>query len=211
MAEMAMTMTTRDMVTISMGTISTGMAGMMKGMDMTVMGMMESAGTVGTASMAGMAIDCPRILKEQTNMKNDLRGAWHGALMALLLTGVVASASAAVTLPLGSSSQVPAAAGQVRLKHTKNGNVEIKLNVKHLAPAGRITPGANVFVVWARGLEPGAEAQNLGALKTDKNLNGKLTAGTAMSSFDLFITCEQAQTATFPATPELLPLHYVNK
>ena len=59
MAEMAMTMTmtTRDMVTISMDTISTGMAGMMKGTDMTVMGMMESTGTVGTASMAGMAIN----------------------------------------------------------------------------------------------------------------------------------------------------------
>jgi hypothetical protein len=144
-------------------------------------------------------------------MKNDLRGAGYGALLVLLLTGVVATAGAAVTLPLGNSSEIPAAAGKVRLNHTKNGNVEIKLQVKHLAPPGRITPGANAFVVWARGLAPGAEAQNLGALKTDKNLNGKLTASTAMSSFDLFITCEQAQTATFPAAPELLPLHYLSK
>jgi hypothetical protein len=144
-------------------------------------------------------------------MKNDLRTAGCGALLVLLLTGVVGIASASVTLPLGSSSEIPAAQGKVRLNKTKNGNVEIKLNVKHLAPAGRITPGASVFVVWARGLAPGAEAQNLGALKTDKNLNGKLTAGTAMSSFDLFITCEQAQTATFPAGPELLPLHYLSK
>jgi hypothetical protein len=149
--------------------------------------------------------------EEQTNMNNNSRRAGYGVLLVLLLAGVVATPSAAGTLPLGSSSEIPAAAGQVQLKHTKNGNVEIKLKVKHLAPAGRITPGANVFVVWARGLEPGAGAQNLGALKTDKNLNGKLTAGTAMSSFDLFITCEQAQTATFPAAPELLPLHYVNK
>ena len=144
-------------------------------------------------------------------MKKDLRRTGCGALLVLLLTGIAGTASATVTLPLGNSLEIPAAAGQVKLKHTKNGNVEIKLTVKHLAPAGRITPGANVFVVWARGLEPGAEAQNLGALKTDKNLNGKLTAGTAMSSFDLFITCEQSQTATFPASPELLPLHYMNK
>ena len=41
----------------------------------------------------------------------------------------------------------------------------------------------------------GAEAQNLGALKVDKNLNGKITAVTAMPSFDLFITCEETQTA----------------
>ena len=144
-------------------------------------------------------------------MKNDLRRAGYGALLALLLTGVMASASAALTLKCERSSQIPAAEGKVKLKTTRNGNVEIKLNVKHLAPPGRITPGASVFVVWSRGLEPGAEAQNLGALKVDKNLNGKLTADTAMASFDLFITCEQAQTATFPAGPELLPVHYLKK
>ena len=144
-------------------------------------------------------------------MNNNSRRAGYGVLLVLLLAGVVATPSAAGTLPLGSSSEIPAAAGQVQLKHTKNGNVEIKLSVKHLAPPGRITPGATVFVVWARGLAPGAEAQNLGALKVDKNLNGKITAATAMSSFDLFITCEQAQTATFPAAPELLPLHYMSK
>ena len=144
-------------------------------------------------------------------MKNDWRRVGYGALMALLMTGVMASASAALTLKLGSSPQIPAAEGKVKLKTTRNGNVEIKLEVKHLAPPGRITPGASAFVVWSRGLEPGAEAQNLGALKVDKNLKGKLRADTAMSSFDLFITCEQAQTATFPAGPELLPVHYLSK
>jgi hypothetical protein len=144
-------------------------------------------------------------------MKNHSRAAGYGALLALLLTGVVATAGAAVTLPLGNSSEIPAAQGKVRLSRTKNGNVEIKLSVKHLAPPGRITPGADVFVVWARGLAPGAEAQNLGALKVDKNLNGKITAATAMSSFDLFITCEQTQTATVPATLELLSVHYMSK
>ena len=144
-------------------------------------------------------------------MKNHSRTAGYGALLLLLLTGGMTTSSTAAALLLGSSSEVPAAQGKVRLHRTKNGNVQIKLNVKHLAPPGRITPGANVFVVWARGLAPGAEAQNLGALKVDKNLNGKITAATAMPSFDLFITCEQAQTATFPAPPELLPFHYMSK
>jgi len=129
-------------------------------------------------------------------------------LTMLLLSGGVATAGAAATLPLQSSSEIPAAEGKVRLHSTKNGNVEIKLSVKHLAPPGRIVAGSNVFVVWTRGLAPGAEAQNLGALKVDKNLSGRLTAVTAMSSFDLFLTCEQSQTVTFPAGPELLPLHY---
>ena len=143
-------------------------------------------------------------------MKHLARVAGHSAwlLLCLLLTCSVVTGSAAATLALGSSSQIPAAQGKAHLRNTENGNVEIKLNVKHLAPPGRISPGAEVFVEWARGLAPGNEAQNLGALKVDKNLNGKLTAITPMSSFDLFITCEQSQTAAFPATPELLPLHY---
>ena len=145
-------------------------------------------------------------------MKSHSRAVGHGALLVvLLIVVVVATASATVTSQLGSSPEIPAAQGTVRLHNTKNGNVEIKLSVKHLATPGRINPGANVFVVWARGLSPGAEAQNLGALKVDKNLNGKFNAVTAMPSFDLFITCEQSQTVTVPATPELLPVHYASK
>ena len=135
----------------------------------------------------------------------------HGALLALLLIVGMSTASAAVTLALRSSPEIPAAQGTVRLRDTRNGNVEIKLRVHHLAPPGRISPGASVFVVWARGLAPGAEAQNLGALKVDKNLNGTFTAVTAMSSFDLFMTCEQSHTVTAPGTPELLPANYVSK
>jgi hypothetical protein len=144
-------------------------------------------------------------------MKSHSKAAGFGALLVLLLAGSLATANAAVTLVLGSSSEIPAAQGKVHLRTTKNGNVEIKLSVKHLATPAHITPGATVFVVWARGLAPGADAQNLGALVVDKNLNGKITSVTAMPSFDLFITCEQSQTATFPATPELLPVHYLSQ
>jgi hypothetical protein len=116
-----------------------------------------------------------------------------------------------MTMPLTASTQIPAAEGKAKLHKTKNGNVEIKLTYKHLAPPERIVPGANVFMVWVRGLAPDAQAQNLGALKVDKNLNAKMTAITALPSFDLFITCEPSQTVTAPGSPELLPLHYVNK
>jgi hypothetical protein len=54
----------------------------------------------------------------------------------------------------------------------------------------------------------GAESQNLGALKVDKNLNAKFTTVTAMASFDLFLTCEQTQTVLYPARLELLPVRY---
>lgn len=144
-------------------------------------------------------------------MSHQSRTASYGALLVLLLTAGMVTASAAATFLLGSSSEVPAAQGKVALHHTTNGNVEINLLVKHLAPPGRITPGANVFVVWTRGLAAGSEAQNLGALKVNKQLSGKLKSITAMPAFDLFITCEQSQTVTTPSSLELLPLRYMSK
>jgi hypothetical protein len=143
-------------------------------------------------------------------MKSTLKAAAFRSMLALLLIGTIASACAAMTMPLGASPQIPAAEGKAQLHKNKNGNVQIKLTIKHLAPPERIIPGANVFMVWVRGLAPDAQAQNLGALRVDKNLNAKMTAITALPSFDLFITCEPSQTATVPGTPELLPLHYVN-
>lgn len=146
-------------------------------------------------------------------MKVHSRATGFGALLVsvLLLTGSAATATAATTYRLGPSPEIPAAQGKARLNMTKNGNMQIKLSVKHLAPPGNISPGAEVFVVWARGLALGAEAQNLGALIVNKHLNGKLTAITAMPSFDLFITSEQRQTVTVPSLPELLPLRYMKK
>ena len=141
-------------------------------------------------------------------MRRNPRTAACGALLMLMLGAAVATASASTTLPLGTSPQIPAAQGKVRLRTTQNGNLEIKLTVKHLAPPERVVSGSNVFVVWVRGLAADAEAQNVGALIVDKHLNGKLTAATALSSFDLFITCEQAQAVTHPRSPELLPVHY---
>ena len=143
-------------------------------------------------------------------MKTSLRVAWFRSMLVLLLSGTAVSMCTATTLPLTSSSQIPAAEGKARLHKTKNGNIEIKLTIKHLAPPQRIVPGSNVFMVWVRGLAPDAQAQNLGALRVDKNLTAKITAITALPSFDLFITCEASQTVTAPGTPELLPLHYVN-
>lgn len=143
-------------------------------------------------------------------MKHSHRAAAFGTFLAVLALsiGSTPSATAATTYTMGSSAEIPAARGKVRLRKTSNGNVEIKLSVQHLAPPGRIVPGAQVFVVWVRGLAPGSVAQNLGALIVDKKLNGKLKAVTPMPAFDLFMTCEQSQTATVPASLELLPVHY---
>jgi hypothetical protein len=141
-------------------------------------------------------------------MNTSLKSAGLGALLAVLLACGATAAMASAVLPLGSSPEIPAAQGDVHLRNTRNGNTEIRLRYLHLAPPGRIVSGTDVFVVWIRGLAPDAQPQSLGALRVDKNLSAKLTATTAMASFDLFITCEESQTVTSPASLELLPFHY---
>lgn len=144
-------------------------------------------------------------------MHDQRRAARRGALLGLLLAGFLAATGAAATMPLGRSAEIPAAEGKVKLRQTSNGNTEIKLNVKHLAPPARIDATSAVFVVWVRGLETGALPQNLGALRVNKNLSGKLEAVTSLREFDLFLTCEGTQTVTAPTTMELMPLHYTGK
>ena len=134
----------------------------------------------------------------------------YGVLLALFAVGS-ATQALAVTLPLVASEQIPAAQGKVGLRSTKNGNVELKIRVRHLATPARITPGASVFVVWVRGMAPDAQAQNLGALRVDKNLNGNITAITALQTFDLFVTTESSPLATAPSGPEVLKLTYKGK
>jgi len=144
-------------------------------------------------------------------MKKSLKNLIAGAMFAALLVSSAAVAMGSAALPLGNSPEIPAARGDVRLRTTQNGNIEVKLRVTNLAPPGRIVAGADVFVLWIRGQSPEALAQNMGALKVDKKLSAKLTTSTALSSFDMFITCEQSQTVTLPDSLELLPFHYESK
>jgi hypothetical protein len=144
-------------------------------------------------------------------MKTRSRVMRTSVIVCLLLTGSLAAACFAATLKLESSSQIPAAEGKVKLHQTSNGNTEITLSVKHLAPPTRIEPTSSVFVVWVRGLEPGAQPQNLGALRVNKNLSGKLQTTTSLRAFDLFITPEGVSTVTAPTGAQLLPLHYIGK
>jgi hypothetical protein len=144
-------------------------------------------------------------------MQNPSKAVRRGIVISVLLTCVLAVASGAATFQLGSSPAIPAAEGKVKLRQTSSGNTEIQLEVKHLAPPARINPTTSVFVVWVRGLEAGALPQNLGALRTNKNLNGKLKSVTSLREFDLFLTAEGTQTVTAPTTTELMPFHYTGK
>lgn len=104
---------------------------------------------------------------------------------------------------IGNSALVPAAEGQVTTTEDKNGNTQIKVQVKHLAHPERIAPGAENYVVW---LKPaGAEAfRNIGAMEVNKNLEGSYDTKVPYKQFVLIVTPESTTTAQKPSGPTVL-------
>lgn len=122
-----------------------------------------------------------------------MRSLMLGLGLSLVLTlGLVACGSKPPTtsFPFQPSSVTPAAMGEVTTSIGLNENTDVTVKVKHLAPPERVAPGATVYVVWATPPETGANAHNLGALRVDAELNGKLKTVTPLRTFDLKITAE---------------------
>jgi hypothetical protein len=97
----------------------------------------------------------------------------------------------------------PAAEGTTSFSKERNGNTKIVLSVKHLADPSKLTPPASHYVAWIQ-RDKSAPPQNIGALKVDKNLAGKLETETALRSFDLFVTAEGAPDAMKPTGQQQL-------
>ncbi len=104
---------------------------------------------------------------------------------------------------LSASSSLPAAEGTLLCDKAANDNTSIDLKVKHLANPDRLTPPAAVYVVWMK-TDKDATPQNLGALKVDEDLNGRLTTVTSQRRFEVFITGEATGQGISPSGAPLL-------
>ena len=104
---------------------------------------------------------------------------------------------------LSTSPSMPASEGSARFSVSKNDNTLIDLRVKHLAHPEKLTPPASSYVVWIQANKDAAP-QNVGALKVDSDLNGAITAETALHSFGLFVTAEGAGQVQTPTGAQLL-------
>lgn len=112
-------------------------------------------------------------------------------------------------LRLTGNPDVPGAEGAVKLSTTDNGNTKIDLVVKHLAPPEQVYSDATAYVVWVQNAQMRADAQNMGALKVDKDLNGSITAVTSLRAFDLYVTAEPSPASTTPTGKALLRTNVV--
>lgn len=122
------------------------------------------------------------------------------ALLALALT----ACSGVQKTPLMTTSQNPAAQGQVETKRTDNKNTEVNLQVQHMAPPQKVVGDATVYVVWAQPLNPDAPPQNMGSLVIDKDRKGSLRTVTPHERFELLVTPEAKGTVDRPTNDPVM-------
>lgn len=96
----------------------------------------------------------------------------------------------------------PAAHGTVAVKTGHNGNTKVDITTKALAQPSALTPPANTYVVWFQ--PPGQSPKDVGALRVDNKLNGKLDTVAPYRRFKVFITAENQRNITKPHGPRVL-------
>lgn len=124
-------------------------------------------------------------------------------VLAVALPAIAALSAAlpgcARTQTMQSSLGQPASEGTVKATEGDNGNTNLTIKVKHLAPPSRIAPDATVYVVW---IQPGNGArQSVGRLTLNDNLEGTLNTVTPHRRFALTVTPEPSGQVAHPTHP----------
>src|SRR5205823_6370287 len=121
-----------------------------------------------TAPVHGMAAGTRRALiarqREQSmSLQNPPRAVLVLFIAAVALADLVGCATPApAPQEMHSAAGVPASEGTVKATAGANGNTQLAVQVRHLAPPGKVAADATVYVVWIRPLD--AALQNVGAL-----------------------------------------------
>jgi hypothetical protein len=105
--------------------------------------------------------------------------------------------------PMRNSSIDPAATAVVHADTDRNGNVQLVLDAKHLAPPDRLTPAHSVYVVWIQA--PGKSPEELGVLRVNTDdMAASFKGETPYKSFDIFVTAEDNPKPEAPSGTEVL-------
>ena len=122
------------------------------------------------------------------------------SLIAVLVITLIFS-SCATKMAFQTSSVVPAAEGNVKIKKDKNNNYNININVMRLASPQRLNPPKDLYVVWMN--TAGNEAKNIGQITTSssllsKTLRSSLKTVSTNKPTGFFITAESDGNIQFP-------------
>jgi hypothetical protein len=135
-------------------------------------------------------------------MTRTLRVALALALVAL------GSAACASKVVFPTSPTVPAADARAKVQLDDNGNAQVSLTVEHLATPERLFPPRAVYVVWIQ--PPGEDGINLGQLRLDDDLKGKVVGITPFTRFRVEITAEDEATVRTPGSQVVLATEQID-
>ncbi|WP_238531104.1 hypothetical protein [Flavobacterium frigoris] len=121
-----------------------------------------------------------------------------------LLVVVVAMAftSCSKKIAFKTSTIVPAARGDVKIKKDENKNYLIQIELENLAEVSRLDPQKKAYVVWMESED--SMVKNIGQIKSDsKFLSSKLKASfetvTPVKPSKIYITAEDNADVQFPS------------
>jgi hypothetical protein len=137
---------------------------------------------------------------KKTTIKTILKNVVFIALTSFL---VLTFSSCATRVKFATSSVVPAARGDVKIKKDKNNNYIIKIEITNLAEVSRLQQSRQSYVVWL--VSEKDETKNIGRIKSSSGMfSSKLKASfetvTSYKPTKIFITAEDDGAITYPST-----------
>jgi hypothetical protein len=125
----------------------------------------------------------------------------------ILIASIILTSCARQSISFDKSNIVPAASGDVKIKRDNNSNYSVRLKIVSLAPASRLSPPKDHYVLWME--SDGNRVQNLGRLISSKPLfskafKAKLNTSTTYKPTKFFITAENGFELEYPQGPSIL-------
>ena len=130
-----------------------------------------------------------------------------GILGILAFSFLIGLSSCASKYAFQTSSVVPAARGDVKVKKDGNDNYLIKVDIANLAEVKRLEPAKNAYVVWLVGADEAAK--NIGQINSSSPmLSSKLKASfqtvSSTKPHRIFITAEDDAATAYPGSTVIL-------
>jgi len=95
------------------------------------------------------------------------------------------------------SSVVPAARGDVKVKKDNNNNYKIEMKISYIAEPERLNPPMKTYVVWLTSEEN--NPVNIGQIIGTNKLHVKFETVSAIKPKRIFVTAEQEATTQYPS------------
>jgi ABC-type Fe3+-citrate transport system substrate-binding protein len=119
-------------------------------------------------------------------------------LVVSLLLVVISTTSCAHKTAFKTSSVIPAARGEVKVKKDNNNNYKIEMELSYLAEPERLQPPKKTYVVWLVGEDRNAPI-NIGRIESNKKLKVKFETVSSIKPKRIFISAEDDYATQFPS------------